>query len=90
MFQLGTTAVVSIVNSLFTLGQTVLLPLFLGQFVRHYGLLREIHKFPVSAIGQSALLFIIFTTFCDVFKMHDATMNASDVLITVILGKIYY
>lgn len=87
MFQLGTTAVVSILNSLLTLGQTVLLPLFIGQAVRHFGVMRGLHKLPMSALGQSALLFIIFTTFCDVFKMHDAAMNASDILISVMLGK---
>lgn len=82
---LGTTAVVSVGSSVFTLGQTVLLPLFIGQVIRYFGVMRGIHKLPLSTLGQSALLFIIFTTFCDVFKMHDAAMNASDILITVML-----
>lgn len=88
LFQLGMTAVVSITKSVITLGQTVLLPLILGQAVQYFDCIaRPLHKLPLSGFGQFALLFIIFTAFCDSFTTHDAPMNASDIIITFILGK---
>lgn len=68
--------------------QTVLLPLLLGQLARRYGLTAFVYKFPLSTIGEIALLFIIFTTFCDALHNNDAGMNASDILITVTLGNV--
>lgn len=85
--QLGSTAVVSLMNSVLVLYQTVLLPLCCGQLSRRYGLAGLVYKLPLSTVGEVALLFIIFTTFCDALKTHDVGMNALDILITVGLGK---
>ncbi|XP_054290573.1 sodium/bile acid cotransporter 7-B-like [Macrosteles quadrilineatus] len=83
LFLLGSTAVVSLFNSVAVLYQTVLFPLCLGQLSRRYGLASLVHRLPLSTVGETALLFIIFTTFCDALKTHDVGMNASDILITV-------
>ncbi|XP_046681910.1 sodium/bile acid cotransporter 7-B-like [Homalodisca vitripennis] len=86
LFLLGSTAVVSLLNSVLVLYQTVLLPLCLGQLSRRYKLITAfVPRLPLSTIGELALLFIIFTTFCDALKTHDIGMNASDILITVAL-----
>lgn len=85
--QLGSTAVVSLMNSVLVLYQTVLFPLCCGQLSRRYGLAGLVYQLPLSTVGEVALLFIIFTTFCDALKTHDVGMNALDILITVGLGK---
>ncbi|XP_022190136.2 sodium/bile acid cotransporter 7-B [Nilaparvata lugens] len=86
LLMLGKTAVVSTLSSIYILCQTVLLPLLVGQTLRSTGLLKYgVHQLPLSSIGQMALLFIIFTTFCDAFRTHDIPMNAADILITVFL-----
>lgn len=64
----------------------MLFPIFLGQFVRTYTNFRG-HFLPLSAIGQGALLFVIYTTFCDTFMVQETGLSAPDVLLTVFLGK---
>ncbi|XP_075218619.1 sodium/bile acid cotransporter 7-B-like isoform X2 [Lycorma delicatula] len=94
-FILGTTAVVSVTTALITLCETVLLPLGVGQLARGAGFLSFQNvvlkvlpcvKFNLTTFGQLTLLFILYSTFCDVFLTHDIPMIASDILITVILG----
>lgn len=82
---LGSTAIVSMLNSMVLLAQTVLFPLLIGLFLRHFKIIKSIKAMPLTTIGQLLLLFIIYTTFCDAFIAHDTPMMASDILVTVIL-----
>jgi len=85
LFFLGTTAIVSMFNSMMILGQTVVIPLLVGIGLRHFRVIRNTKGLPISTAGQVLLLFIIYTTFCDEFLAHDAPLNASDILITTIV-----
>ncbi|KAL1139615.1 hypothetical protein AAG570_006597 [Ranatra chinensis] len=85
LFFLGSTAIISVLNSVVMLGQTVVIPLLLGLAIRHFRIIRNLKLLPLSTVGQSLLLFIIYTTFCDAFVTHDIPMNATDVLISVVL-----
>lgn len=73
-------------GTLVQLTVTVLLPILLGQLVRTYTSFRG-HFLPLNAIGQGALLFVIYTTFCDTFMVPETGLSAPDVLLTVLLGK---
>ncbi|XP_014251361.1 sodium/bile acid cotransporter 7-B-like [Cimex lectularius] len=82
---LGSTAIISMVNSVIILSQSVIIPLLVGLLVRHFNLVRNPLRMPLSSISQVLLLLVIFTTFCDAFLTHDAPMNASDILVTIVL-----
>lgn len=41
---------------------------------------------PLNTISQSALLFVIYTTFCDTFLVPETGLSAVDVLFTVFSG----
>ncbi|KAK9507272.1 hypothetical protein O3M35_007171 [Rhynocoris fuscipes] len=85
LFFLGSTAIIPMINSVVILSQTVLLPLGIGLMLRHFNII-QISRLPhLPSVSQALLLFIIYTTFCDAFITHDAPMNASDILITVVL-----
>lgn len=83
LFNLGSTTVVPLVGTVIQLTTTVLTPLILGQVIRNFTSFKE-HKFPLNTIGQSTLLFVIYTTFCDTFLVSETGLNALDVLITVL------
>ncbi|KAF6210169.1 hypothetical protein GE061_013271 [Apolygus lucorum] len=82
---LGSSAMLSMVNSLVALSQTVIVPLVVGLLLRHFNIVASANSLPLSNIGQAVLLFIIYTTFCDAFLTHDSPMNATDILFSVIL-----
>ncbi|KRT78237.1 hypothetical protein AMK59_8546 [Oryctes borbonicus] len=84
IFLLGYTTLVPIFSTVFQLVVTVLLPLFLGQLLKKYSDIRE-HNLPLNMISQLALLFVVYTTFCDTFMTPDIGLDAIDVLITVAL-----
>lgn len=76
-------------GTLIQLTITVLFPIFLGQIVRSYTNFRG-HYLPLNAISQGALLFVIYTTFCDTFMVPETGLSAADVLLSVFLGKTGY
>lgn len=84
LFNLGYTTLVPLFGTIFQLTVTVLLPLLLGQLIKKYTDFRE-QNLPLNTISQLALLFVIYTTFCDTFMTPDIGMDAADVLITVAL-----
>ncbi|XP_073988883.1 sodium/bile acid cotransporter 7-like [Rhodnius prolixus] len=85
LFFLGSTALLPMINSVIILSQTVLLPLGIGLMLRHFSIV-QVSRLPhLGSVSQALLLFIIYTTFCDAFITHDTPMNASDILITIVL-----
>lgn len=65
------------------LTSTVLMPLAIGQLLRKF--VRFQGRLPLDALGQVALLFVVYTTFCDTFSTPEAGLSAPDVLLTVLL-----
>lgn len=84
LINLGYTTVIPLLDTIVQLSLTVLFPLFAGQLIRKYTYFRG-HSLPLNSIGQCALLFVIYTTFCDTFQYPEAMLSASDVLVTVFL-----
>lgn len=83
LFNLGSTTIIPILGTVIQLTTTVLIPLLLGQIIRNFTNFKE-HKFPLNTIGQAALLFVIYTTFCDTFLVSERGLSAIDILITVL------
>ncbi|XP_072388187.1 sodium/bile acid cotransporter 7-B-like isoform X2 [Diabrotica undecimpunctata] len=64
------------------LAVTLLLPLMIGQVLKkHYKL--KTQTLPLNTISQCALLFVIYTTFCDTFLVPETGLSALDVLFTI-------
>lgn len=82
---MGFTTIVPLLGTVFQLTGTVLFPLLLGQSLRKLTELRG-HKLPLNTVSQCALLFVIYTTFCDTFHNPDTGLYATDILVTMILG----
>jgi fucose 4-O-acetylase-like acetyltransferase len=84
--QLRTTTLVPVFSTIFQLAVTVVIPLAVGQlicFVTNF----KASSYPIAILGQIALLYIIFITFCQAFLNQDMQMNAHDILTTVLLGE---
>ncbi|KAF5303292.1 hypothetical protein FQA39_LY10031 [Lamprigera yunnana] len=84
LFHLGYTTVVPLLGTVIQLSITVLIPLCLGQCIRRYTAFRG-HHLPLNGISQCALLFVIYTTFCDTFNIPETGLTASDILVTMFL-----
>lgn len=89
LFNLGYTTIIPLLDTVVQLVLTVVCPLFLGQFFRRFTDFRG-HSLlklgvPLNTIGQCALLFVIYTTFCDTFQYPETALTATDVLVTVFL-----
>ncbi|KAF5294331.1 hypothetical protein FQR65_LT10784 [Abscondita terminalis] len=84
LFNLGFTTVVPLLGTVLQLSATVLLPLCVGQCVRRFTDFRG-HNLPLNTISQCALLFVIYTTFCDTFSMPEGGLTATDILSTMFL-----
>ncbi|CAH1099525.1 unnamed protein product [Psylliodes chrysocephalus] len=82
LFHLGSTTIVPLLDTVFQLTTTVVLPLLIGQSLKSYSSIR-FHLMPLNTISQSALLFVIYTTFCDTFLVPETGLSAVDVLFTV-------
>lgn len=64
----------------------VLLPLILGQLLRHIiGNHILIHKKKLSICGSCMLLLIIYTTFCDTFSAKIQLLSVSTLVVTILL-----
>nr|XP_022908426.1 sodium/bile acid cotransporter 7-B-like [Onthophagus taurus] len=81
---LGYTAIVPTFGTILELVITVLFPIIIGQCIRKFTNFRG-YNLPLNSIGQGALLFIVYCTFCDTFSTPELGLSASDVLITVLL-----
>ncbi|XP_050504397.1 sodium/bile acid cotransporter 7-B-like isoform X1 [Diabrotica virgifera virgifera] len=82
LLQLGSTTIVPLLDTVFQLAVTVLLPLTIGQVLKKHTKLK-IQTLPLNTISQCALLFVIYTTFCDTFLVPETGLSALDVLFTV-------
>ncbi|EFA08480.1 sodium/bile acid cotransporter 7 [Tribolium castaneum] len=82
LINLGFTTLVPLLATIIQLVTTVLIPLFLGQIIRNFTGFRG-HTLPLNTIGQCALLFVIYTTFCDTFETPEHHLSAADVLASV-------
>lgn len=88
LLQLGYTTVIPLAATFVQLTSTVLFPIIIGQLIRKYTSFRG-HNLPLNTIGQCSLLFIIYTTFCDTFLTPEVGLSASDILVTIFLGRNY-
>lgn len=61
---------------------TVVLPLLLGHAIKYFTKISA-HRVPLNSISQCALLFVIYTTFCDTFIVPETGLSALDVLFTI-------
>ncbi|CAH1118650.1 unnamed protein product [Phaedon cochleariae] len=82
LFNLGSTTVVPLLDTVIQLLTTVVIPLVLGQGIIKFTSFRG-HTLPLNAVSQCALLFVIYTTFCDTFLVPESGMSALDVIFTV-------
>lgn len=89
ILQLRTTTLVPVFSTIFQLAVTVVVPLAVGQLIRFLTNF-EASSYPIGILGQIALLFIIFITFCQAFLNQDMQMNAHDILATVLLGELIF
>ncbi|XP_066144878.1 sodium/bile acid cotransporter 7-B-like [Euwallacea fornicatus] len=82
LFNLGSTTIVPLFSTVMQLTITVLLPLIIGQSLkRHLNI--QTHKISLNSISQCALLFVIYTTFCDTFLVPETGLSALDVIFTI-------
>nr|CAH7754272.1 unnamed protein product [Callosobruchus chinensis] len=81
-FLLGSTTIVPLLGTVIQLTITVLVPLSVGQAVKNWTRFRG-QRLPLNTVGQSALLFVIYTTFCDTFLVPETGLSALDVIFTV-------
>jgi len=89
ILQLRTTTLVPVFSTIFQLAVTVVVPLAVGQLIRFLTNF-EASSYPIGILGQIALLFIIFITFCQAFLNQDMQMDAHDILATVLLGELIF
>ncbi|KAJ8967029.1 hypothetical protein NQ314_003146 [Rhamnusium bicolor] len=82
LFNLGSTTIVPLLGTVIQLTITVLMPLLFGQGIKRFTNFRG-HRLPLNTISQCALLFVIYTTFCDTFLVPETGLSALDVLFTV-------
>lgn len=82
LFNLGSTTIVPLFGTVMQLTTTVLLPLAIGQSIKMFTPFRG-HRVPLNTISQCALLFVIYTTFCDTFLVPETGLSAVDVIVTV-------
>lgn len=62
------------------------MPLLIGQGIKASTNFRG-HRLPLNTISQCALLFVIYTTFCDTFLVPETGLSALDVICAVFSGK---
>ncbi|XP_023310942.1 sodium/bile acid cotransporter 7-like isoform X2 [Anoplophora glabripennis] len=82
LFNLGSTTIVPLLGTIIQLTTTVLMPLLLGQSIKAFTNFRG-HRLPLNTVSQCALLFVIYTTFCDTFLVPETGLSALDVIFTV-------
>lgn len=65
------------------------MPLLIGQIIKNFTSFRP-QQLPLNSISQCALLFVIYTTFCDTFLVPETGLSALDVLFTVFTGWSFF
>ncbi|KAJ8956124.1 hypothetical protein NQ318_016579 [Aromia moschata] len=88
LLNLGSTTIVPLLGTIIQLTTTVLMPLLLGQGIKRFTNFRG-NRLPLNTISQCALLFVIYTTFCDTFLVPETGLSALDVLFTVFSEGIF-
>lgn len=86
-FQVGISSTLPVMKTVLQLIQTMILPVCLGQISQKLLKKDTLSHIPFSLLGQMSLLFIIYSSFCDMFSQDDYNMDAHVVLMTVLLGK---
>ncbi|KAM9836445.1 sodium/bile acid cotransporter 7 isoform 2-T2 [Aulostomus maculatus] len=82
--------IVTPVLLLLFLFMTVVVPLILGQVCRKF--LRDFlerRKPPFGAISSAVLLLIIYTTFCDTFSNRHIQLDATSLLLVVLINQLH-
>ncbi|CAG9862787.1 unnamed protein product [Phyllotreta striolata] len=82
LFHLGSTTIVPFLDTVLQLMVTVLLPLLIGQVLKMW-LNVQFRHVALNTLSQCALLFVIYTTFCDTFLVTETGLSAVDVLYTI-------
>lgn len=82
LLNLGSTTIVPLFGTVLQLLVTVILPLSIGQLIKRFTRFRG-HNLPLNSISQCLLLFVIYTTFCDVFLVPETGLDALDVIFTI-------
>ncbi|XP_050314009.1 sodium/bile acid cotransporter 7-B-like [Anthonomus grandis grandis] len=82
LFNLGSTTIVPLFGTVLQLTVSVILPLLAGQLIKVFTNFRG-HRIPFGTISQCALLFVIYTTFCDTFLVPETGLSALDVIFTI-------
>lgn len=77
------------IGTIIHLVTTVLMPLIIGQIIKSFTGF-QLYHLPLNGISQCALLFVIYTTFCDTFLVPETGLSALDVLYTVFSGNYFY
>ncbi|XP_053400296.1 sodium/bile acid cotransporter 7-like isoform X2 [Mercenaria mercenaria] len=85
-FLVGSKAAVPVASIFLQLTATVVLPLVIGQWVRHM-LTNTVNlkNVPWGQIGSGVLLLIIYATFCDTFSHKDVNVDPASFFMTVVL-----
>lgn len=87
LYTVGISSDVPVGNIFISLSGTVVLPLIVGQVLRHFAWLRiEPLNIPFKPMAQCVLLLIIYSAFCDTFESHFEiqTFVLIEVIITVV------
>ncbi|KAJ8980370.1 hypothetical protein NQ317_009364 [Molorchus minor] len=82
LLNLGSTTIVPILGTVIQLTITVLMPLLIGQALKQFSNFKR-HAMLLNTVSQCALLFVIYTTFCDTFLVPETGLSALDVLFTI-------
>lgn len=85
LFHVGLTSTLPVMSSIVRLTQTVIFPILLGQLTQITVSRKSLSKLPLSFLGQFSLLYIIYTSFCDMFLEENYSVDAHHVLITLFL-----
>ncbi|KAL0274923.1 UNVERIFIED_CONTAM: hypothetical protein PYX00_002942 [Menopon gallinae] len=81
----GLASTLPVISILVQIIQTVILPIMIGQLTRLTVNRNFLSRIPFSLAGQLALLFIIYTSFCDLFSQNDFTIDAHHIILTIFL-----
>lgn len=65
----------------------MIFPVILGQISQKFIRKDLLYHIPLSLFGQISLLFIIYSSFCDMFTQDDYDIDAHVLLLTILLGK---
>ncbi|KAK6626685.1 hypothetical protein RUM44_009161 [Polyplax serrata] len=85
LINVGISSTLPVLKIVLQLSQTMILPVIFGQITQKFLSPNQLSFIPFSALGQISLLFIIYSSFCDMFSQDDYDIDAKVVLLTVLL-----